>query len=91
MWGPWTPPNRSPLADMSIDPVAFKQTKHIMRAAAFLRDIVLKEATTLRHLDGDRMIADILTKAQSRIVFLQLCKLLNRGTPDLSVYALAPS
>ena len=77
--------------DMSFDPVAFKQTKHIMRAAAFLRDLVSKEVTILRHLDGDRMVADVLTKAQARVVFVELCKLLNRGTPDLSVYALDPS
>ena len=76
---------------MSFDPVAFKQTKHIMRAAAFLRDLVSKEVTVLRHLDGDRMVADVLTKAQARVVFIELCKLLNRGTPDLSVYALDPS
>ena len=69
--------------DMSIDPVAFKQTKHIMRAAAFLRDLVQKEVTELRHLAGYRMIADILTKAQARHIFSELMKLLGYGTPDL--------
>ena len=29
--------------DMSLDPVAFKNTKHILRSAEFLRDLVAKE------------------------------------------------
>ena len=29
---------------MSFDPVAFKNTKHILRAANFLRDLVQKES-----------------------------------------------
>ena len=29
--------------DMSLDPVAFKKTKHILRAAEFLRDLVARD------------------------------------------------
>eukprot|EP00967_Tisochrysis_lutea_P106597 scaffold163580_cov33-Tisochrysis_lutea.AAC.1 len=29
--------------DMAFDPVAFKKTKHILRAGAFLRDLVAKQ------------------------------------------------
>ena len=63
--------------DMAFDPVAFKQTKHILRAAEFLRDLVAREAVTLRHTPGRVMIADLLTKAVERAVYLTLIKLLD--------------
>ena len=47
--------------DMSLDPVAFKKTKHILRAAEYLRDLVFKGVVTLSHLSGVLMVADILT------------------------------
>jgi len=47
--------------DMSFDPVAFKKTKHIMRAGAFLRDLVAKGILVLSHVKGAYMMADILT------------------------------
>ena len=74
--------------DMSFDPVAFKQTKHIMRAAAFLRDLVQKETARLRHLAGAIMFADILTKAQKRLVFIELIKIFNFGTPSVTALTL---
>ena len=37
---------------MAFDPIAFKQTKHIMRAGYFLRDVVVKEIATLEHTPG---------------------------------------
>ena len=55
---------------MSLDPVAFKRTKHILRAAEFLRDLVAREVITCAHLPGKIMIADVLTKACSRPIFL---------------------
>ena len=61
--------------DMSHDPVAFKKTKHILRAAEFLRDLVAREVITLKHLPGRVMIADILTKAPARVVFTELIHL----------------
>jgi hypothetical protein len=61
--------------DMSFDPVAFKNTKHIMRDAYFLRDLVAREVVLLQHVPGKVMIADLLTKAVSRAMFLELLKL----------------
>ena len=58
--------------DMAYDPVAFKKTKHILRAAEFLRDLVARDAVSLQHVAGAVMIADLLTKAQARSVFLEL-------------------
>ena len=65
--------------DMSIDPIAFKKTKHILRAAEFLKDLVARQIITMTHTSGDEMIADILTKAVSRPVFLNLLKKLGRS------------
>jgi hypothetical protein len=62
--------------DMSIDPVAFKKTKHILRAAEFLRDLVAREVIALKHLPGKIMLADVLTKAVARAIFLLLTRLI---------------
>ena len=64
--------------DMSIDPIAFKKTKHILRAAEFLKDLVSREVITMEHIAGTSMIADILTKAVSRPAFLELLRKLGR-------------
>ena len=61
--------------DMAYDPVAFKKTKHILRAAEFLRDTVSKLSVLIRHLPGDDMVADVLTKPLSRPRFLEMLKL----------------
>ena len=61
--------------DMAFDPVAFKQTKHILRAAEFLRDLVAREVVVLQHVPGRIMIADLLTKAVARPLYLALLKL----------------
>ena len=71
--------------DMSMDPVAFKQTKHILRAAEFLRDLVLREVVTLTHQKGSTMIADILTKAVTRSIFHVLLKLFDSYSTDGNV------
>ena len=63
--------------DMAFDPVAFKKTKHILRAANFFKDHTHKNTITLQHCKGIIMIADILTKAVARQLFLQLLKLLD--------------
>ena len=62
---------------MAFDPVAFKKTKHILRAAEFLRDLVAREVVSVEHLPGAVMLADILTKAASRAVFVELIKQLD--------------
>ena len=62
---------------LAFDPVAFKNTKHILRAAEFLRDLVARRVVALTHVKGTVMIADILTKAVSRPVFISLIRLLD--------------
>ena len=52
---------------MAFDPVSFKKTKHIMRVAQ----------VTVRHVAGAVMLADLMTKAQARPVFLELVRLLD--------------
>ena len=63
--------------DLAFNPVAFKHTKHILRAAEFLRDLVARRVVTLQHVKGAVMIADILTKACARQVFIELLRLLD--------------
>ena len=58
--------------DLSYDPVSFKKTKHILRAAEGLRDYVARLVLTLVHLPGKINVADILTKAQAASVFNEL-------------------
>ena len=61
--------------NMSLDPVAFKQTKHILRAAEFLRDLVQRQVVRLEHLPGKVMLADLLTKAVARVLWSELLRL----------------
>ena len=68
--------------DMSFDPVAFKNTKHITRSAEFLRDLVARDAVVLRHVPGRIMIADMLTKAVSRSLYLELLRLFDAYATD---------
>ena len=67
---------------MAFDPIAFKQTKHIMRAGYFLRDVVVKEIATLEHTPGRVMLADLLTKAVARPLYLELLRLFDRYAKD---------
>ena len=62
---------------MTFDPVAFKKTKHILRAAEFLRDLVAREVVVLQHVSGTVMVADLLTKAVARAMFVELMRLLS--------------
>jgi len=50
--------------------------KHILRAAEFLRDLVAREVIALKHLPGKIMLADVLTKAVARAIFLLLTRLI---------------
>ena len=63
--------------DMAYDPVAFKKTKHILRAAEFLRDTVAKLHARIAHLSGNYMVADMLTKSLSRPSFIEMLKFLD--------------
>ena len=58
--------------DLSYDPVSFKKTKHILRAAEGLRDYVAREVIVLSHIAGVINIADMLTKEQAVSMFTQL-------------------
>lgn len=59
------------VVDMSLDPVAFKRTQHILRSANFLRDLVAKGVVELLHIPGAQNAADVFTKAQGRAAFLE--------------------
>ena len=60
----------------------FKNTKHILRAAEFLRDLVMREAVAMKHLPGRVMIADILTKAPARVIYIDLLRLIDAYASD---------
>ena len=63
--------------DMMLDPVAFRKTKHILRAAHFLRDLVARLVYKPEHIAGTQMVADLFTKALARQVFQHLLRLLD--------------
>ena len=65
--------------DMSLDPVAFKKTKHILRAAEFLCDLVARDVIRMQHLPGKIMVADLLTKAVARALFASLMDLIRQS------------
>jgi len=50
------------VVDLAIDPVAFKKTKHILRAAEFIRDLSLRRVIALRWISSHVNPADLLTK-----------------------------
>jgi hypothetical protein len=50
-------------------------TKHILRAAEFLRDLVARLVIEVRHLSGRTMIADLLTEAVARVMYHELLRL----------------
>ena len=70
--------------DMAFDPVAFKNTKHILRAAQFLRDLVARLVVTMEHIAGTEMIADMFTKPLGRVhvLFVRLLSLLDGAEPE---------
>ena len=53
------------------------RSKHILRAAEFLRDLVRKEVVVMTHVPGTTMLADLLAKAVSRPIFVELLPLLD--------------
>ena len=68
--------------NMAFDPVAFKNTKHILRDAEFLRDLVAREVLVLKHLPGKVMLADLLTKAVARVTYVTLMRLYDAYAED---------
>ena len=58
--------------DLTFDAVAFKKTKHILRDAYFLRDVVARLVFAPRHVSSEDQWADILTKPLPRMIFARL-------------------
>ena len=73
----WIRTDNRGVVDLSLDPVAFKKTKHILRAANFLRELCLTLVYRMVHIAGDVNIADILTKPQAHAVFTRLIAILH--------------
>ena len=76
---------------MSFNPVSFKNTKHILRAANFLRDLVARDIVVLVHVPGRIMIADLFTKAVSRVIFIELMRLIREYPVSGVVVASTPA
>ena len=70
------------VVDLAFDPVAFKKTKHILRAAEFVRDLTLRRVLDLKWISGQSNPADLLTKPFALAHFRKLITLL-RELPDL--------
>ena len=60
--------------EKAYDPVSFKKTKHILRAAEGLRDYVARLVFILTFVPGKLNLADILTKPQAVAVFNELMR-----------------
>ena len=58
--------------DLAFDAVAFKKTKHVLRDAYFLRDLVVRLVYKPVHVCSADQLADIQTKALPRITFSRL-------------------
>ena len=71
--------------DLSVEAVAFKKTKHILRAAEYLRDLVLRDVFTLKHVPGTDNPADVMTKALPRGTFLKVIDLIFNFTDKVTV------
>ena len=64
--------------DLALDAIAFKKTKHIMRAGEFLRDLCLRDVFVLRWISGETNPADIFTKAHTAAAFRAYMRVLDR-------------
>ena len=58
--------------DMAFDPVSFKKTKHILRDAEYLRDLVTREVFSPVHVSSAKQRADIFNKQLPRMPYLVL-------------------
>lgn len=59
--------------DLSTDPVAFKKTKHILRATRFVRDLCVKRVVSLEWISSVQNPADLFTKVFALPAFRRLC------------------
>ena len=63
--------------DMSFDPIAFKKTKHILRAAHFLRDLCDRQFFQVIWIAGTQNPADLFTKVHDLSTFRAYVSLLD--------------
>lgn len=61
------------VVDLSDDPVAFKKTKHILRATQFVRDLCARQVIRVQWISGLQNPADLLTKVFALPAFRRLC------------------
>ena len=64
--------------DLSVDPVAFKKTKHILRSAEYLRDLCHRLFYQVVWISGDQNPADLFTKAHAVAAFRAYLALLDK-------------
>jgi len=55
-----------------LTPLPSKKTKHILRDAEYLRDLVTREVLAPSHVPSAEQVADLFTKALGRPTFLAL-------------------
>lgn len=60
------------VVDLSLDPVSFKKTKHILRAAEFIRDLVTRKVISVQWVSGKDNPADLFTNPVELAVFRKL-------------------
>lgn len=65
------------VVELSFDPVSFKKTKHILRAAEFVRDMALRRVVKLTWISGTRNPADLFTKSFALSPFRRLLAMLS--------------
>ena len=70
------------VVDLAFDPIAFMKTKHILRAAEFVRDLTLRRVLDLKWISGQSNPAALLTKPFDLARFSKLLSLL-RELPEL--------
>ena len=69
------------VVDLALDAIAFKKTKHILRAAEFVRDLAHRRVVQVLWIAGHNNPADVLTKPVALVTFRKLLALLSR-LPD---------
>jgi hypothetical protein len=73
--------------DLTVDPVAFKKTKHIMRACEFVRDLCARMFFVFRYVPGEANFADIMTKPVARSVFVTITRKMDAFIEDPNLAA----
>ena len=62
---------------LCLDAIAFKKTKHIMRAAEFLRDLCMRVVFKVLWISGESNPADIFTKGHALAAFRSYLRVLD--------------